>query len=184
MTTSPPLSAQGCPMLHGEHFATRPQKVYDQLRTAGPAGWAELAPGVHALVVTSHRAAVTLLNDTSTYSKDARRWRALASGEVPQDSPVLGLMGFRPSVLYADGDVHARLRWAMDDCIARINPHELHEITRRSALTLVGRVIEKGCADLMGDCADTLPLLVFAELLGCPPELAARMVRACQDPKI
>ena len=181
MTTPPPLSAQGCPMLHGEHLATRPREVYDQLRTQGPAGWAEIAPGVHALVVTSHRAAVTLLNDTSTYSKDSRLWHDLNAGHVPDDSPLLGLMGFRPSVLYADGDVHARLRWAMDDCIARISPHQLHEITRRSALALVRQVIEAGHADLMGDFADTLPLYVFAELLGCPTEMSARMVHACQD---
>jgi cytochrome P450 len=161
-------------------FAARPAEVYDQLREAGPAGWAEIAPGVHALVVTRHRAAVDLLNDTSSYSKDPHHWKALADGDVPDDSPVMALMGWRPSVLYADDEVHARLRWAMDDCIARISPHRLHEITRRAALTLIARVAHRGHADMMSDFADTLPLLVFAELLGCPPEMAARMVRACQ----
>ncbi|MFE1190005.1 cytochrome P450 family protein [[Kitasatospora] papulosa] len=181
MTTSPPLSASGCPMLHGAAFAARPNAVYEQLRTQGPVGWAEIAPKVHALVVTQHRAAVTLLNDTRTYSKDSRLWAALAAGEVPQDSPVLGMMGWRPSVLYTDGDEHARLRWAMDDCIARIDPHQLRDITRRSALSLIANVIGTGRADLMRDFADVVPMLVFAELLGCPPEMTHRMVRACQD---
>lgn len=181
MTTPPPLSAQGCPMLHGAEFAARPRAVYDQLRTQGPAGWAEIAPGVHAVVITAHRAAVTMLNDSATYSKDSRRWQALNDGQVPADSPVLGMMGYRPSVLYTDDQEHARLRRAMDDCIARISPHQLHDITRRSSLILVSRVIENGHADLMSDFADTLPLLVFAELLGCPPQIAARMVSACQD---
>jgi cytochrome P450 len=168
-------------MLHGAAFATQPQAVYDQLRTQGPAGWAEISPTVHALVVTQHRAAITLLNDTRTYSKDSRHWADLNNGHVPEDSPVLGMMAWRPSVLYTDGDEHARLRWAMDDCIARINPHRLREITQRSALTLIARLIGQGQADLMSDFADILPMLVFAELLGCPPEKTGRMVRACQD---
>nr|WP_202551652.1 cytochrome P450 [Streptomyces sp. SID8352] len=168
-------------MLHGPAFAARPRAVYEQLRAQGPAGWAEIAPQVHALVVTRHRAAVTLLNDTRTYSKDARLWKALNNGEIPEHSPVLGMMAWRPSVLYTDDEQHARLRWAMDDCLARINPHQLRETTRRSALTLIARIIDKGRADLMGDFADILPMLVFAELLGCPPEKTARMVHACQD---
>ncbi|WP_435057703.1 cytochrome P450 [Streptomyces sp. bgisy060] len=180
-TTPPPLSASGCPMLHGAAFAAHPDAVYKQLRTQGAAGWAEIAPRVHALVVTDHRAAVTLLNDTATYSKDARRWDALTQGQVPADSPVLGMMAWRPSVLYTDGDDHARLRWAMDDCIARISPHRLRELTRRSALTLIARVITDGRADLMADFADLVPMLVFADLLGCPPEKTDQMVRACQD---
>lgn len=181
MTTPPPLSESGCPMLHGAHFAAQPRAVYNQLRAQGPAGWAEIAPTVHALVVTDRRAAITLLNDTRTYSKDSRRWAALANGEVPADSPVLGMMAWRSSVLYTDDQDHARLRWAMDDCIARISPHQLREITRRSALTLISRIIGHGQADLMSDFADPLPMLVFVELLGCPPEKTTRMVRACQD---
>ena len=181
MTISPPLSARGCPVLHGPAFAAQPQAVYAQLRTQGPAGWAEIAPTVHALVVTHHRAAVSLLNDTHSYSKDARLWKDLNNGHVPPDSPVLGMMAFRPSVLYTDGQDHARLRWAMDDCLSRINPHQLREITERSARTLIARVIEQGRADLMADFADTLPMLVFAELLGCTPEMSLRMVHACQD---
>ncbi|KFG71404.1 cytochrome P450 family protein [Streptomyces mutabilis] len=181
MTTPPPLSTSGCPMLHGAAFAAQPNAVYEQLRAQGPAGWAEIAPRVHALVVTSHRAAVTLVNDTNTYSKDSRLWTDLANGHVPRDSPVLGMMAWRPSVLYTDGDEHARLRWAMDDCINRISPHWLRDITRRNALTLIARVIAHGQADLMADFADMVPMLDFADILGCPPDMTDQMVRACQD---
>ncbi|MFG3429469.1 cytochrome P450 [Streptomyces californicus] len=180
MTTPPPLSPSGCPVLHGETFAARPHEVYQQLRSAGPVGWAEIAPAVHALVVTDHRAAVALLNDPRTYSKDSRRWADLTTGRVPSDSPVLAMMAWRPSVLYTDGEQHARLRRAMEDCLARIDTHALREITRRSALTLIARVIGNGSADIMADFADVVPMLVFAELLGCPPEMTQRMVRACQ----
>ncbi|MBU7598936.1 cytochrome P450 [Streptomyces sp. P38-E01] len=178
MNTSP--AAPRCPALHGASFAHRPQDAYDALRAAGPAAWAEIAPGVHALVVTGHRAALDVLTDTETYSKDARRWRALAEGHVPPDSPVLGIMGWLPSLLYADGADHARLRTAMEDCLARIDPHHLAEVTRSRALSLIQAVAPAGEADLMAAYCDSLPVLVFAELLGCTPALTGRMVRACQ----
>jgi cytochrome P450 len=176
----PPLSASGCPVLHGAGFAARPQEVYSQLRAAGPAGWAEIAPGVNALVVTRYHSALTVLNDTSTYAKDSRHWKAMREGHVPQDSPVRIMLEWHPSALYADGEVHARLRRAIDDCLVRINPHRLKEVTRRSALSLISEVAEQGHCDLMTDFADMLPLLVFADLLGCPQEFTGRLVHAFQ----
>ncbi|PGH50465.1 cytochrome P450 [Streptomyces sp. Ru87] len=182
MTDSPPRCPRGYPKIHGAGFAADPDGVYAQLRESGsPGGWAEIAPGVYALIVTGYQAAVSLLTDTNTYSKDSRRWRALTENQVPADSPVLGMMAFRPSVLYVDDDEHARLRWAMDDCIDRIDTNQLGDITRRSARTLVSRVSEDGRADLMADFADILPMMVMADLLGCSPDEAAHMVSACQD---
>ncbi|WP_049572646.1 cytochrome P450 [Nonomuraea sp. SBT364] len=175
MTPSAPV-----PRLFGASFAARPDDAYDLLRAAGPVAWAEIAEGVHALVVTGRRAAVDVLTDTDTYGKDSRTWEALQQGRVPADSPVLALMAYRPSLLYADGERHARLRRPMDDCLRRINLHELREITRRHALRLIDAFAGEGRAELMSQYADTLPLLVFTDLLGCPPELVERMVAGCQ----
>ncbi|SEG38035.1 Cytochrome P450 [Nonomuraea solani] len=166
--------------LFGDVFAIRPQDAYQALRAAGPIAWAEIAEGVHALVVTSRHAARDLLNDDATYSKDSRLWGDLAKGRVPRDSPVLALMAYRPSLLYADGGPHARLRHAMDDCLARINLHHLHDNTRAHASRLIDGFALEGHADLMAQYADTLPLRVFTDLLGCPPPLVERMLTACQ----
>ncbi|SFC62399.1 cytochrome P450 [Streptomyces aidingensis] len=177
MTSRPPENA---PRLFGDDFARRPEDAYRALRAAGPVAWAEIDLGVHALVVTSHRAAVALLNDTHTYSKDSRHWTALNNGHVPPHSPVLALMAFRPSLLYADGERHHRLRTAMDHCLARIDLHGLRQTTLTHATRLIARIAPIGEADLMTNFADTLPLLVFADLLGCPEDFASRMVTACQ----
>ncbi|WP_188196660.1 cytochrome P450 [Nonomuraea sp. SYSU D8015] len=166
--------------LHGDAFAANPEAAYDALRAAGPVAWAEIADGVHALIVTSHRTAITLLNDAATYSKDSRHWTALQQGLVPANSPVLALMAFRPSLLYADDDRHVRLRRAMDDCLARIDLHNLHEITQRHARELIAAFAHVGHADLMTQYADTLPLRVFTDLLGCPAQLVDPMLAACQ----
>ncbi|MEW9555601.1 cytochrome P450 [Nonomuraea sp. NPDC050783] len=166
--------------LFGEEFAARPDDAYDKLRAEGPVAWAEIAPGVRALVVVGRRAARDLLNQVETYSKDSRLWGDLARGQVPGDSPVLALMAFRPSLLYADRERHARLRHAMDDCLARINLHHLHDRTRGHAVRLIERFARDGHADLMSQYADVLPLLVFADLLGCPAPMVERMVAGCQ----
>ncbi|AQW48426.1 cytochrome P450 [Streptomyces violaceusniger] len=169
-----------CPVLHGEDFAARPHEAYAALRAAGPVAWAEIAASVHALVVTSHRAAVDLVNDTGTFTRDSRTWAALSSGHIPTDSPVLALMAWRPSLLYLDGPEHKRLRQAIDDCLARIAPHELQETTRAHATALIAKITPVGKADLVADFADMVPLLVLADVFGCPPEVSKRLVVAMQ----
>lgn len=175
MTQPPSL-----PKLFGAAFAEHPEAAYQLLRESGPVAWAEIADGVYALVVTSHRAAIDLLTNTEVFSKDSRRWAALNTGQVPPDSPVLAMMAYRPSLLYSDGSDHARLRQAMDDCMARIDIHQLQETTRLHAAGLIARIAPAGHAELMRDYADTLPLLVFVDILGCPTELVSRLVTAYQ----
>lgn len=167
------------PKLYGDTFAACPQDAYNALRAAGPIAWAEIAEGVTALVVTGYQAAIDLATHPELFSKSTRRWAALIQGKIPQDSPVVAMMAF-PSLLYKDGQDHARLRTAMDDCLARIDPHRLREITRRRASDLINRIAPRGQADLMADFADRVPLLVFADLLGYPEELVEPMVTACQ----
>lgn len=47
-------------------FAVDPRRYYEALRAQGPVGWAELAPGVPAYVVTDRRAALDMLHDDAT----------------------------------------------------------------------------------------------------------------------
>ncbi len=173
-------TATAPPRLFGDDHAAHPEHAHEALRRQGPVAWAEISPGVYALVVTTHRAARDLLIDTHTWSKDSRGWLALAAGEIPQDSPVLALMAYRPSLLYADGPAHARLRRAMDDCIETIDVHLLRETTQRHATALIASLAPGGHADLMAAYADRLPLLVFTDLLGCSADMVARMVTASQ----
>lgn len=179
MTHPPALST--VPRLFDDAFAARPQDAYAALRAAGPVSWAQIAPGnTFALVVTGHRAAVELLTNPADFSKDSRRWAALNNGQVPTDSPVLGIMAFRPNVLFADGKRHKRLRTVVEDCLARIDMHELRERTQIHAARLIAGFAPLGQAEFMASFADMLPLLTFADILGCSPELAGKLVRAGQ----
>ncbi|WP_405670316.1 MULTISPECIES: cytochrome P450 [unclassified Streptomyces] len=182
--STPPL---GCPAhangtniavpLYGPEFAADPESTYALLRRYGPAAPVELAPGVRATLVTSYNTALKVLRTPQIFSKDSRRWRAKANGEIPPDSPVAPLMSFRPNARHVDGREHSRLRSVITDSMDRLDPHALRHYVERSADSLIDGFAENGEADLMGQYAKVLPLLVFEKLFGCPADIGDRLVR-------
>ncbi|WRZ89894.1 cytochrome P450 [Streptomyces sp. NBC_01007] len=169
----------GCPAhrsLYGPEFAADPAKVYQRLRDAGPTAPVELAPGVRATLVTGYDAALHVLRSPETFSKDPRRWKDLADGTVPMDSPVVPMMMYRPNALFTDGEEHSRLRGAITDTLARVESSTVRGCAERSADTLIDRFAPLGTADLLGEYAQVLPLLVFNHLFGCPVGHGVRLV--------
>ncbi|MFE4699963.1 cytochrome P450 [Streptomyces sp. NPDC056738] len=169
----------GCPAhqpLYGPEFAADPTAVYRLLRESGPTARVELAPGVRATLVTGYDAALHVLRSPETFSKDPRRWKDLADGAVPADSPVLPMMTYRPSALFTDGEEHSRLRGAIADTLARVEAGALRDCAERGADTLIDRFAPLGTADLLGEYAQVLPLLVFNHLFGCPAGHGVRLV--------
>ncbi|WP_406834993.1 cytochrome P450 (plasmid) [Streptomyces sp. AHU1] len=162
--------------LYGPEFAADPDTVYARLRRHGPAAPVEMAPGIHATLVTSYDTALKVLRSPQTFSKDSRRWRAKAEGEVPPDSPVAPLMSYRPNARHVDGDEHKRLRSVITESMDRVDPHELRHYIEQGADELIDRFAPSGEADLLGDYAKLLPLLAFRHLFGCPAEIGDRMV--------
>ncbi|MFD2690627.1 cytochrome P450 [Streptomyces phyllanthi] len=162
--------------MYGPGFAADPAAVYRRLRRAGPTAPVELAPGVRARLVTSYDAALHVLRSPETFAKDPRRWRDLADGTVPVDSPVVPMMMYRPNALFTDGEEHRRLRGAITDSLARVEPATLRGYVEHSADTLIDRFAPRGEADLLGEYAQVLPLLVFNHLFGCPADYGVRLV--------
>ena len=173
-------TGSGATPLYGADFARDPGSVYDRLRRQGPLAPVELGPGVEATLVLGYDAALRVLRSTETFGKDARRWRALADGRVSLDNPVVPMMTWRPNALYADGDRHRRLRGAIDDCLARVDPHALRGYVERSADSVIDRFGPTGQADLLADYARMLPQLVMNQIFGCPSELGDRLVEGYQ----
>lgn len=158
--------------LYGPEFAADPAGTYTRLRRFGAVAPVELAPGVPASLVVSYGAALEVLRDPGTFPKDARRWQQT----VPPDCPVLPLMQYRPNCRNSDGTAHARLRAAVTDSFARVELDVLRGHVERSADTLIQRFAGMGTADLVGDYARVLPLLVFTRLLDCPAGIGDRLV--------
>jgi cytochrome P450 len=168
----------GCPAhggrfpLYGPELAKDPAGVYARLREHGPVAPVELAPGVPASLVTGYAAALGVLRDPNTFPKDPRGWQAT----VAPDCPVLPMMMYRPNCRHADGSAHSRLRMAVTDSLARVDLFALRGYVETSADTLIARFAGKGAADLVSDYARVLPLLVFNEIFGCPPDLGDSLV--------
>ncbi|GAA4986400.1 cytochrome P450 [Yinghuangia aomiensis] len=160
----------GLPRLFGEDFREHPEAAYAQLRAAGPVAWAEVAAGVHALVVTSHAVARELLADPD-YTRDPAAWDALVRGTVPADLAYMYTGGLQ----HTDGAEHARLREAVDDCLDSIDLHAVRHTVRGLARHLVGAFGERGHADLMAEYADPVALRTLTALLGFPPHAADRL---------
>lgn len=163
--------------LYGPDFAADPKRVYSKLRQQyGACAPVELAPGAGATLVTSYHAALHVLRSTETFGKDARRWRALADGRVAADNPVVPMMAYRPNCLLTEGHEHRRLRSAVEDSLGRVDPNALRGYVEHSADELIDHFAARGEADILGEYAAVLPLLVFNQLFGCPPELGDRLV--------
>ncbi|MDH6118331.1 cytochrome P450 [Kitasatospora sp. GAS204A] len=180
--TPPP----GCPAhqpqhagfpLYSEEFATDPADVYARLRaTYGPLAPVELYPGATATLALSYQAALEVLRSPETFSKDSRRWKGLADGRVSPDNPTVPMMAYRPNCLFSDGDAHDRLRGAVTDSLDRVDPNALRGYIERGADRLIDHFAARGEADLVGEYARALPLLVFNELFGSPAHFGDRLV--------
>jgi cytochrome P450 len=171
-----PAGAPTAEPRYGPAFAADPAATYTRLRAYGPVAPVEVAPGVRAWLVTGYEAALEVLRSPERFSKDPRRWRALADGSVPADTPVGPMMMYRPNALFADGDEHARLRGAINDSLSRVDPNALRGHVEHSADTLIDLFGPKGEADLLGEYGAILPLLVFNQLFGCPPGIGEKLV--------
>lgn len=181
--TDPTGIPAGCPahgnaQLYGPEFGSDPERHYDQLRSLGPSAPVDIAPGVEVELVTSYDASLYILQNPGTFVRDSRRWNALNEGRVPADSPALPMLGYRPNALFSDGAAHARLRQAVTDSLATVDQVRLVRLTQQSADYLISRFSSEalGQAELMAAYAQPLPLLVFGDLFGCPPELGDRVI--------
>ncbi|MFF2147972.1 cytochrome P450 [Kitasatospora sp. NPDC058190] len=160
--------------IYGPVFAADPQLVYERLRRHGAVAPVEIAPGVDALLVTDYQAALDLLRDTDTFSKDSRAWQRT----VPSDSPLLPVLGYRPTALFSDGGTHARYRAVITDGLALFEPHRLQRQVAAAAHQLIDGFAAVGRADLIAEYARRLPAFVLTTWFGVPEEQRARVVAA------
>ncbi|MFG2173231.1 cytochrome P450 [Streptomyces niveus] len=180
MTTPPPAPAATPTPIFGEQLdGDRMPLLYEQLRAEhGPVAPVSVAPGINAWLVLGHRELLRLTREEQDFSHDPRRWGQLREGRVPADSPILPMVGWRPALLFADGQQHRRMRAAVSDALTRINGHELRRGVRATAERLIAEFADGKQADLVSDYARKLPLMVITGLLGLDGPTGQELVKA------
>ncbi|MGW0908374.1 cytochrome P450 [Streptomyces sp. NPDC002853] len=180
--TSCPVAGSPAPAtaLYGPHLdGDAMSSLYEQLRGAhGPVAPVSIAPGVDAWLVIGHRELLQLTRDEQDFSHDPRRWSLLREGRVPADSPILPMVGWRPALLFADGQQHRRMRAAVSAALAGINGHELRRTVRAEAEQVIVSFAERSEADLVADYARQLPMRVITALLGVDDRTGRQLVEA------
>ena len=171
-----------CPAtaLYGPHLGGDDMpELYEELRHRhGPVAPVTIAPGVEAWLVLGHRELLQLTREEQDFSHDPRRWTMLREGRVPPDSPIMPMVGWRPALLFLDGQQHRRMRSAVSDALARINGHELRRTVRGMTERLIDGFVERGEADLVPHFARKLPMQVITQLLGLDERTAQQLVQA------
>jgi len=158
--------------LFTDQFASDPHAAYAQMRAQfGPLVPVWLAPGVPATLVIGYWTALKILNDPEHFPADPSSWQR----DVPSGCPVLPMLEKRPNALRSSGIEHARFRAANVAALGRVDLTALHAVVERSAVRLIGGFSSAGRADLLGDYARPLVFEVIGELIGCDPDISARV---------
>ncbi|MFJ4191329.1 cytochrome P450 [Kitasatospora sp. NPDC089509] len=163
--------------LYGPAVAEDPHGLYARLRERyGPVAPIELEPGVEAWLVIGYPELLELTRNEALFSKDSRHWRVPAEGRLAADSRLKPMTAWRPTLLNLDGAEHQRLRTAVSDTLAQIDHRQLRETTEAAANGLIDSWGPDGTADLIGQYARALPLLVSTQLVGLPIGSGPRVI--------
>ncbi|MEV3960985.1 cytochrome P450 [Nocardia sp. NPDC050193] len=160
--------------LYTREFATNPQRVYRELRARyGSLAPVEIAPGVPATLVVTYATAKRILHDPEHFPADPRVWQA----SVPLDCPVRPMLQWRPNALRSTGVAHTRLRSANTFALDGIDLHAAQALVEKIAVPLINSFCAAGAADLLAQFVHPLVFEVLNTLVGCSPDIGARVAR-------
>ncbi|MCC3328275.1 cytochrome P450 [Nocardia abscessus] len=159
--------------IYTREFAADPWRAYREMRDRyGALVPVELAPGLPATLVIDYRTAITILNDHEHFSADPREWQQNLQG---RHWPILPMVEYRPNALRSNGREHDRYREATSDALAGINQLTLQHLVERTAGRTVNTFCRNGSADLLSQYCGPVAFGVVTTILGCTPDLAARL---------
>jgi cytochrome P450 len=153
--------------LYGPRFQTDPAELYREMRKRhGPVAPVLLDGDVPAWLVLGYREVHYVTGNPNLFARDSRRWNAWH--RVPPDWPLLTLLGYQPSMLFAEGTEHQRRSEAVNEALAAADQFEVRANCERVADELIDAFAGRGEADLVAGYADQIPLPVLARVVGLP----------------
>lgn len=152
---------------------------YERLRQQhGPVAPVTLAPGLSAWLVIGYRELLRVCRHDRDFSHDPRLWNLLREGAVPEDSPVLALIAWRPAAGYVDGSEHRRMRAAITEVIGLVDTDALTGVVRATAKELISDLTARQEADLVPHYAHRLSTRVLCGLLGLEERTGQQVMEA------
>jgi cytochrome P450 len=178
-TMSTPLEELSTePLLTREYETGRRAAIHDRLRMR----YGAVAPvdlmGQPVWLVLDYQEALSVLTDESLWKKSLAHWRTYTSGRVPKDWPLLPALEC-DMVIFFDDQRRMAARAALEAAIEPFqdlsNPvaQHLRDLTIRYADELISFLAGgggggAGMAELCGQYARPLPLMVANQMLGFP----------------
>lgn len=170
-----PLSASRVP-LYGPQFQRSSADVYAEMRRVHGQVVPVLLPGgVPAWLVLGYREVQYVTGNPELFGRDSRRWNAW--DRVPPDWPLLPLIGYQPTVTFAEGAEHQRRAGALSDALNHVDQFTLRTQAEQVADGLIDTFAGTGEADLIAEYADPVPLPVVARMIGVPEAETVELAR-------
>jgi cytochrome P450 len=170
-----PIPAGAVP-LYGPRFQNDPANLYREMRAQhGPVAPVLLDGDIPAWLVLGYREVHYVTDNPNLYARDPRRWNAWH--RIPPDWPLLTLLGYQPSVLFAEGAEHQRRSEAVSEALAAADQFEVRSHCERVADELIDAFAGSGEAELVADYADQIPLPVLAKIVGLAESEISAVVR-------
>ncbi|MVO90159.1 cytochrome P450 [Streptomyces sp. p1417] len=156
--------------------------VYEKLRAEhGAVAPALLHNDVRVWAVLGHSENLHMVRTPSLYTRDSRQWSAVRDGTAGADHPLAPVFTWQPMCSFAEGAEHQRLRGAVTGAMAGLDHRGIRRHINRYSNKILNGVCETGRADLVGQFAEHLPMMVMLHILGMPEEYSERMVQAARD---
>ncbi|MGW0662846.1 cytochrome P450 [Streptodolium elevatio] len=168
--------------LNSPEHQSDPMGVYEQLRARyGPVAPVLVEGDLPAWLVLGYRENLEVVRTPNRFSRDSRNWGSWNRGEVDAESPLLPMLGWQPLLAFLDGEEHQRLRKAVTDSLNQLDRRGVRRHVTRFANQLIDAFCAEGEADLVGQFAEKLPMLVMTQLFGIPEEYGPRLTEAVLD---
>ncbi|MGW3598150.1 cytochrome P450 [Streptomyces sp. NPDC005167] len=188
--TNGPSAPRGCPVAHGgsddltrlygPDAALDPHSIYGRLRKEHGAVAPVLLEGdIPAWLVLGYRENRRVLDNPRQFSRDSRILRDWKEGRVEATSPLIQMLGWRPDCVSQDGEPHRRLRGAVTDNLQSIAGRGIRRHVTHFANKQIDEFADEGSADLVGDYAEYLPMLVLTRLFGLPAAEGHNLAVSC-----
>jgi cytochrome P450 len=156
-----------------------PSGIYARLRKQfGSVAPVLLEGDVPAWLVLGYRENRLVLERPSHFTRDAREWRDWKERRIPEDSPLIPMLGWRPDCVSQDGPPHRRLRKAVTDSLQASTGRGIRRHVVHYANKQIDAFVGTGSADLVVDYAEYLPMLVLTRLFGLTENEGRELARA------